>query len=198
MIKLSQAIVVEGKYDKIKLSSIIDAHIFTTDGFGIFTDTQRLALLRRVAQARGLIVVTDSDRSGFKIRSFLKGAIPPERLQHVILPSIKGKEGRKEKPSAQGLLGVEGTDAEIIRQAFARFIPEQREVKRGGITKARFYSDGLSGGEDSSARRARLSSLLDLPEMSANALLAAVNILCTEEEYTELINRLMTNSEGDF
>lgn len=194
MVRIQEAIVVEGRYDKNTLSQIVDAPIFETAGFGIFNNKEQMALLRRVAQSRGLIVFTDSDGAGFVIRNRVKSAIPPEFLKHAYIPDIPGKERRKSAPGKEGKLGVEGMTPEIIleslRRAGATF-EENSDRMTGGITKQDMAALGLSGGANSSALRAQLIKKLDFPaHMSANALLQALNLLYTLEELTEMVKSL--------
>lgn len=194
MVKIREAIVVEGRYDKNTLSQIVDAAIFETSGFGIFKDKQQLKLLRAVAQSRGLIVFTDPDGAGFVIRNHIKSAIPAEYLKHAYVPDIMGKERRKASPGKEGKLGVEGMRPEIIlealRRAGATIENETASVSRE-ITKQDMMALGLSGGKDSAAKRLRLQKRLDLPEhMSANALLQVLNLLYTLDELTVLMDEL--------
>lgn len=194
MVKIREAIVVEGRYDKNTLSQILDATILETSGFGIFKDKQQMNLLRRVAEKRGLIVFTDSDGAGFVIRNHIKSAIPAQYLKHAYTPDIFGKERRKAAPGKEGKLGVEGMNREIIlealRRAGATFESESAQTL-AQITKQDMMLLGLSGGKDSSARRKALMQLLDLPEhLSANALLQALNFLCTREELFSLTEKL--------
>ena len=197
MVKIREAIVVEGRYDKNTLYQILDATILETSGFGIFKDKQQMDLLRRVAEKRGLIVFTDSDGAGFVIRNHIKSAIPAKYLKHAYTPDIFGKERRKAAPGKEGKLGVEGMDREVIlealRRAGATFDGEA--VTTGAeITKQDMMRLGLSGGTDSSAKRKALMKLLKLPEqMSANAFLQAVNLLCTREEFLSLTEKLEQN-----
>ena len=192
MVKIREAIVVEGRYDKNTLSQIVDAPIFETGGFQIHKDKAHLALLRKVAEKRGLIVFTDSDGAGFVIRNYLKGAIDPKYLKHAYIPDIYGKEKRKTAPGKEGKLGVEGMTPEIILQALRRAgatFEEGSAAQSGGITKQDMVDLGLSGGKDSSALRQKLMQRLQLPEhMSSNALLQALNLLHTKEELTILMN----------
>lgn len=188
MIKLSQAIVVEGRYDAGKLRQIVDAPIFETSGFGVMNDKKLLALLRTVAEKRGLIILTDSDGAGFVIRNFLRGALPKERVWHAYIPDIYGKERRKEKPGKEGKLGVEGMDEEVILKALqnAGATVDETADPRQPITKFDLYFCGLSGQADSSAARWKLLKALDLPErMSTNALLQALNVLYDREEFLQ-------------
>ena len=191
MIKIKEAIVVEGRYDKNTLSQIVDAPIFETSGFGIFKDKQLLKLLRQVALKRGLIVFTDADGAGLVIRNYLKSAIPGDALKHAYTPQITGKERRKAAPGKEGILGVEGMTPDTILGALANAgATFEGEVKsaQGQITKQDLMALGLSGGKDSSAKRIALLRKLDLPaNMSANAMLQALNMLYTLEELKELL-----------
>lgn len=195
MIKISQAIVVEGRYDKNTLSQIVDAPIFQTDGFAIMHDKQQLELLRKVAKKRGLIVFTDSDGAGFVIRNKLKSCIPSQYLLHAYIPDIHGKERRKSAPGKEGKLGVEGMTPQVIKECLLRCgatvegESQRRSVQQ--ITKQDMMLAGLSGGQNSSEKRKLLMKILDLPEhMSANALLQALNMLCTKEEFEALIEKI--------
>ena len=195
MIKIKQAIVVEGRYDKNTLSQIVDAPIIETNGFGIMKDKANLAFLRRVAQNRGLIVFTDSDGAGFVIRNFLKSAIDPAYLLHAYIPDIYGKEKRKSAPGKEGKLGVEGMTRQVILDALRRcgasIEDEAASAFSGSITKQDLMELGLSGGKDSSFLRKKLLKKLDLPEhMSANALLQALNLLYTPADLQELVKNL--------
>ena len=179
-------VVVEGKYDKIRLSNIIDAQIIVTDGFGIFKKEEKRLLLRRLASASPLIVLPDSDGGGKVIRSHLTSAIPKDRLIQLYTPQVKGKERRKEAPSAEGFLGVEGTDAELIRKLLEPFAVgvSSENIEREEITKADFFEVGLTGGADSAERRDNFAVSVGLPKkMTPNALLAAVNVIMTKEEF---------------
>ncbi len=191
MLKIREAIVVEGRYDKNTLSQIVDAPIFETHGFGIFKDKEQMALLRAVAARRGLIVFTDSDGAGFLIRNHLKSAIPGQYLKHAYIPDIYGKERRKAAPGKEGKLGVEGMTPEVIVSALrasGATIENETGKDAAGITKQDFAALGLSGGPDSSQKRLCLQRRLGLPEhMSANALLQALNLLYTREELSQLV-----------
>ena len=193
MVRIKEAIVVEGRYDKNTLSQIIDAPILETAGFGIFKDKEQMALLRRVAQVRGLIVFTDADGAGFVIRNHIKSAIPAQFLKHAYTPDIFGKERRKAKGGKEGKLGVEGMTREIIleslRRAGATFEGAETAAQRQEITKADLMELGLYG-PGSSDRRTALIKELDFPEkMSTNAFLQAVNLLCTIDELKELVEK---------
>lgn len=189
MLKLKQAIVVEGKYDKNALRQLVDAPVFTTDGFGVMHDRAKLALLRSVAQKRGLIILTDPDGAGFVIRNYLKGVLPKQGVYHAYVPDIAGKERRKRSPGKEGKLGVEGMRPEILRRALEEAgVPledvAQAENAASEIAKADLFAAGLSGRADSAQRRAALKKQLRLPEhLSANALLDVLNILYTREEF---------------
>ena len=191
-LKISIPIAVEGKYDKIKLSSIINGQIITTDGFGVFASDEKKLLIRRLAEPRGIIVLTDSDGAGLVIRNYFRSILPKDKLINLYTPQIAGKEKRKKCPSKAGFLGVEGIEAETLRRLFEPYAGEcPEQVSRGGITKADFFADRLSGGEGSQERRKRLCGLLGLPDnMSSNALLAAVNLLCDAEKYKELLQNV--------
>lgn len=196
MVKIREAIVVEGRYDKNTLSQIVDAPIFETGGFQIHKDKELLALLRQVAEKRGLIVFTDSDGAGFVIRNYLKSAIDGKYLKHAYIPDIYGKEKRKAAPGKEGKLGVEGMTKDVIlealRRAGATFSEGSAAAVYGGITKQDMMELGLSGGKDSSALRAALLKKLSLPmHMSANAMLQALNLLYTKEELTAIIESLL-------
>ena len=194
MVKIKEAILVEGRYDKNTLSQIVDAPILETAGFGIFKDKKQMALLRQVAEKRGLIVFTDSDGAGFVIRNHVKSAISGKFLKHAYIPDIPGKEKRKAAPGKEGKLGVEGMSREIILEALRRAgatIEGEEAVSAHAITKQDLMSLGLSGGPDSSSRRLKLLKMLDLPEhMSANAMLQALNLLYTLEELTSLVETM--------
>ena len=195
MVKIKEAIVVEGRYDHNTLSQIVDATIFETNGFGIFKNKEQMALLRTVAQKRGLIVLTDSDGAGFVIRNHLKSAIPGAYLKHAYIPDIAGKEKRKAAPGKEGKLGVEGMRPEVILEALracgATFDDETQDSPRTAITKRDFVELGLSGGTDSSIKRLSVQKALNLPEhLSANALLQALNLLMTADELRNLVTTL--------
>ena len=191
-LKIDIPIAVEGKYDKIKLSSIIDGQIITTNGFGVFASEEKKMLIRRLAAPRGIIVLTDSDCAGLVIRNYFRSILPKDKLINLYTPQIEGKEKRKKAPSKAGLLGVEGIEADTLRRLFAPYAGDLTERRpRGEVTKSDFFADGLSGGDGSAERRKRLCRLLELPDnMSANALLAAVNLLCSVEKYKELLKNV--------
>lgn len=191
MVKIREAIVVEGRYDKNTLSQIVEAPILETSGFGIFKDKAQMALLRRVAQTRGLIVFTDSDGAGFVIRNHIKSAIPGKYLKHAYIPDIPGKEKRKAAPGKEGKLGVEGMKPEIILEALKKAgatIEGEESTFSGAITKQDLMALGLSGGPDAGEKRKKLLKKLNLPEhMSANAMLQALNLLYSLQELQEIL-----------
>ena len=195
MYKIREAIVVEGRYDKNTLSQIVDAPIFQTNGFGIMKEKSQLDMLRVVAKKRGLIVFTDSDGAGFVIRNRLKSAIPSQYLKHAYIPDIPGKERRKSAPGKEGKLGVEGMRPEVIlaclRNAGATFIGEEQAERSAQITKVDLAELGLSGSADSRQKRLALLKTLNLPEhMSSNAMLAALNLLYTRDEFMKIVETL--------
>ena len=195
MVKIREAIVVEGKYDKNTLSQVVDATIFQTDGFGIMTNGEMLAFLRKIAEKRGLIVLTDSDGAGFQIRNYLKSGIPGQHLKHAYIPDIAGKERRKDKPGKEGKLGVEGMTPETIigclRNAGATIEGESTAMTHNEISKTDLFDMGLSGAPDSKCRRLALLKKLELPEhMSSNAMLQALNMLYTKEELYHILEEI--------
>lgn len=191
MIKTDKIVIVEGKYDKIKLSSLMDAVIIETEGFGIFKDKEKQKLVRRLAKERGLLVLTDSDSAGFQIRSFISSIVPNETIVNAYIPDILGKEKRKTEMSKEGKLGVEGVPVESIVAALEKAgITCQHTAKadRREITVADLYADGLNGSPDSSRKRKKLLKYLDLPEqMSTKALLEMMNIFMSYEEYKQAV-----------
>ena len=194
MVKIREAILVEGRYDKNTLSQIVDAPILETAGFGIFKDKKQMALLRQVAQKRGLIVFTDSDGAGFVIRNHIKSALPAKYLKHAYIPDIFGKEKRKAAPGKEGKLGVEGMTREVILESLRKAgatIEGEQSAASGTISKQDLMELGLSGGPDASSRRLALLKKLNLPEhMSANAMLQALNLLYSPEELTNIVQSL--------
>ena len=187
-------VVVEGKYDKIRLSNIIDAQIIVTDGFGIFKKEEKRLLLRRLASASPLIVLTDSDGGGTVIRSHLSGILPKERIIPLYIPQIKGKEKRKEKASAAGTLGVEGMEDSLLYDLFLPYADTEGDpltrAAENPLSKVDFFEDGLTGGANSTQKRDELAVKVGLPTgMSANALLEALKLLLTYGEYLALVGR---------
>ena len=190
MMRIREVIVVEGRYDQNTLSQVVDATIITLGGFQVFKDREKLEFLRRLAQKRGLIILTDSDGAGFQIRGFLKGALPKELVKQAYIPDIKGKERRKRTPGKEGKLGVEGMKPavllEALRRAGATFADEETvgERRKDPITKADLFALGLTGGTDSAAKRRALLKRLDLPEhLTPNGMLEALNLLYGREEF---------------
>ncbi len=201
MLHIREAVVVEGKYDHIRLSSLLDGLILETSGFGIFKDDEQLALLRKLAQTQGLLVLTDSDSAGFLIRDYLTGALPAGKVLQAYIPEIYGKEARKDAPSKEGLLGVEGMDTatllRVLREAGATVWedgeapPDMPVAADAGITRLDLYEDGLMGGEHSASRRARLLRSLDLPaRLSTSRLLQVLNRTLTREDYKRAVAAL--------
>ena len=191
MLTVREAIVVEGRYDKIKLSGLVNAVIIETGGFRVFSDREKQALIRQIAAKNGILVLTDSDGAGFVIRNFLRGVVPPEQIKHCYIPQVKGKEKRKAHAGKEGLLGVEGMTDEMIlraiRQSGATILGETAAPKQP-ITKADLCALGLAGGQNAARNRQKLLRHLDLPTyLSANAMLAALNCLYSKEEITALL-----------
>lgn len=194
MVKVKEAIVVEGRYDKNTLSQIVDAAIFETNGFGIFKDKAQMRLLRRVAESRGLIIFTDSDGAGFVIRNHIKSVIPADLLKHAYIPDIYGKEKRKSAPGKEGKLGVEGMKAEVILEALRRSgatMDDETVTPQRLICKQDMVELGLSGNQNSAERRRKLCIKLSFPEnMSANALLQALSLLYSYEELESVLKTM--------
>ena len=191
-------IIVEGKYDRLRLLSVIDAHIITTDGFGLFKKSEKTALLRALAEKGGVIVLTDSDGAGKLIRSHISSCLPKDRVIHLYTPEIFGKEKRKAEPSAEGTMGVEGMERALLRELLAPYedASAEKRLADNPLSKTDFYLDGLCGGADSAAKRDALALSLSLPRgMSANALLATLRMLCTYEEYLMLVGRETLNGD---
>lgn len=188
MLEIEQAVIVEGKYDKIKLSSLVKAVILPTNGFKIFKDPEMLELIRHYARTTGIIILTDSDRAGFRIRSYIRGSVPDGKIHNIYIPDVFGKEKRKEKPSAEGKLGVEGMDADILREAFRKAGVLTKESAPGDpITKTDLYLAGLSGTPDCAQRRRDLQKKLGLPSMlSASAFLEVLSSMMTREEFLHM------------
>lgn len=199
-LRIRYPVVVEGRYDKARLSSFLAGDIIQTDGFGIFSHREKLALIRRLAEQGPVVILTDSDRAGFRIRGHIAGAVPPERLIHVYIPQIPGKERRKARPSAEGTLGVEGIDIPVLRRALAQagaLAGEEPEPPREPITKGDLYALGLSGGEGSAALRRALLGRLGLPRgIGANALPGILTRLTTPRELAALVKTLKEEKDG--
>lgn len=193
MIETDKIIVVEGKYDVIKLQSVVSATIVTTEGFQIFRDKEKLSMLRRLAEERGLVILTDSDSAGFMIRNFLTDYVGSEYITNVYIPDIYGKEKRKTAPSAEGKLGVEGIPVDVLEEAFRRAgVSSSRSVGSGRqISRLDFYEMGLMGGPESSVLRGKLLAKLSLPaRMSTSALINVINILISYDEFLELVDEI--------
>lgn len=190
MNRVSEVIVVEGKYDKNTLSQVVDAVIIETSGFGVFNNKEKQQLLRTLAEKRGMIVFTDSDGAGFVIRNFIKGCVDPKYLKHAYIPDIYGKERRKAKSSKEGKLGVEGMKPEVLLSALidaGATVDGVSVDKKSRISKADMYAKGYTGREESSKKRAELLKKLGLPEkMTAGALLDVLNVLMSREEFLSL------------
>jgi ribonuclease M5 len=190
MLKLKQAVIVEGKYDKIKLSGILDAVIITTDGFGVFKNREKLELIRLFAKTHGVIILTDSDSAGFLIRNRLKSRINEGEIYNVYIPDVFGKEKRKRIPSKENKIGVEGINADVLREALAKFLQCDTDIP-AYMNIQRLYNDGLSGRHNSSQLRRALQKQLNLPEgLTAKALPAVLNALVPEAEYISALERL--------
>ena len=195
MISVKEAVIVEGRYDKIKLSEIIDTPVIETGGFRIFKDKEKQKLIRKIARERGILVLTDSDSAGFVIRNFLKGSVPEDKIKHAYIPQLRGREKRKSKSSKEGFLGVEGVSAEVIadavRKSGARIIGENSAFKSGEISKMDLYELGLTGRENSAKLREELLKKLELPAyLSTKAMLSALNCLYSLKELKELLPKL--------
>lgn len=191
MIKVDRIIIVEGKYDKIKLSSMIDGIIIETEGFGIFKNKDKQKLIRKLAESKGIVILTDSDSAGFVIRNFITSIVPKEYITNVYIPDIYGKEKRKESASKEGKLGVEGVSVEILKDAFNKAgigTSQSKTTEKKKITLNDFFEDGLTGGAESKKKRTALLKSLDLPErMSTKAMLDILNTFITYDEYKRLV-----------
>ena len=197
MIKIKQTVIVEGKYDKIKLKSIIDANIITTDGFRIYKNAEKRALIKNIAEKTGIIILTDSDSAGKRIRDFIKNCVGDinnandTKIINIYIPKISGKEKRKDTPSKENTVGVEGIDKDLLIDILKKFGAGDEKTdkpeKTQKITKTDFYQDGLSGGKNSSKKREYLCQKLNIPYMQSNSLLETVNILTDYDEYKKII-----------
>ena len=195
MIKIKEAVIVEGRYDKIKLSSLVDAPIIETNGFRIFSDKEKQSLIRKIAAVRGILVFTDSDSAGFVIRNFLRGVADKSKIKHCYIPQISGKEKRKKECSKEGFLGVEGVSDEAIisaiRKSGAEIIGEEQEKKGEDISKADLYELGLTGRENSEILRKKLLKYLNMPSyLTTNAMLTALNCLYSLEELKSILDKI--------
>ena len=200
MLHLEQAVIVEGKYDKIKLSSVVDAVIITTNGFSVIKDKEKLEIIRFFANNKGIIILTDSDSAGFKIRNFLKGAISDGEITNVYIPDIFGKEKRKAVPSKEGKIGVEGIDTQILLEAFrkAGVISTKADSRREPVTKLDLFEVGLSGGNNSAEKRSELLKYLGMPElMTTNAMLEIINTMMSRDEFMKITANLSQRQGND-
>ncbi len=193
MIKIKEAVIVEGKYDKIKLSSIIDAPIITTDGFSIFKDKEKQNFIRKLAEKRGILILTDSDSAGLMIRSFLGGSIKKEYIRHAFIPELYGKERRKIQASSEGLLGVEGVPDSVIIESLERAGVTAESSQKPGeeITKIDLYEDGFFGKDNCTEKRKLLLEKVSLPsKLSTNALVQMLNVFLTKDEYKTIVKEI--------
>ena len=195
MIRIREAILVEGRYDKNALSQLVDTAIFETGGFGVMKDREKIQFLRQVAKKRGLIIFTDSDGAGFVIRNRLKSLLPPDKLLHAYIPQIQGKEKRKQKAGKEGLLGVEGMSPELLIQALhrcgAHFLDENIPAPAGGITRQDLFAWGLMGGEGSREKRQQLKKSPGLPsQLCTSGFLDALNLIATRDQVEALLHQL--------
>lgn len=189
MLKIKEAVIVEGKYDKIKLASLLDTLIVETNGFGIYKNKQKMRFIRRLAEERGIIILTDSDHSGFQIRNYIASGIPRDRIKHIYIPDIYGIEKRKSRPSKEGKLGVEGIDDKILKKLFESVGVSSSHVDppENPVTNYDLFEMGFSGTADAKVKRKRLLKLLDLPEfLSTNSLLSYINSSMTREEFVKI------------
>lgn len=191
-IKLTEAVIVEGKYDKIKLSNILDAFIIETNGFAIFKDKSKLSFIKKLAKERGIIILTDSDHAGFMIRNYISSGVPKEQIKNVYIPDIFGKEKRKNTPSKEGKLGVEGMTKEVILASLEKAgVSSTSSVCDNPITTVDFYDLGLTGGANSKAKRKAVCKALELPEfLSISSLISCINNFMTKEEFFDLCQNL--------
>lgn len=191
-IKIHEAVIVEGRYDKIKLSNIIDAFILETDGFSIFKDKKKLSFIKKLALERGIVVLTDSDHAGFMIRSHISSAVPKSRIKNVYIPDVYGKEKRKAAPSKEGKIGVEGMSAEVILNAFEKAgVTASKVTCDNPVTTVTFFELGLTGGANSKKKRKALCAELDLPEfLSVSSLISCINNMMSKEEFTEKVKAM--------
>ncbi len=197
MLKIKEAVIVEGKYDKIKLSNLIDTLIIETNGFAVFKDKKKLAFIRKLANERGIIVITDSDHSGFQIRNYISSSLPKDKIKHIYIPDIYGKEKRKKEPSKEGKLGVEGIDDKILLSLFEKANIEARSVeKRDLITSVDMFDLGLSGTPNATQNKKKLLKSLDLPEfLSTSSLISYLNSSMDKKEFYSLCHNLFSNQQ---
>ena len=190
-LKIKYPVIVEGKYDRLRLLSVMEGQILTTEGFGIFKQKEKLALLRALAKKTPLIVLTDPDGAGTLIRSHIGSAVSPDRLIPLYVPQVEGKEKRKAAPSAAGFLGVEGQERDLLRGLLAPFVEDGMPISENLLSKTDLYEDGLTGSENAVVRRNALAAKFGLPaDMTPNALLAALRVVATFEEYKNAVAEL--------
>lgn len=192
MIKIKEAVIVEGKYDKIKLANILDAFIIETNGFQIYKDKARRDFIKRLADERGIIVLTDSDHSGFQLRNYISMGIPRDKIKHLYIPDVYGKEKRKAEPSKEGKLGVEGIDDKVLIKLFENAAVECMETEsKSHLTNYDLFAAGISGGANSKEKRKKLLKKLNLPEfLSTNSLLTYLNSSVSRDAFFEIMNTL--------
>lgn len=197
MLKIKEAVIVEGKYDKIKLSNLIDTLIIETNGFAVFKDKKKLAFIRKLANERGIIVITDSDHSGFQIRNYICSSLPKDKIKHIYIPDIYGKEKRKKEPSKEGKLGVEGIDDKILLSLFEKANIEAQSVeKKDLITSVDMFTLGLSGTPNATQNKKKLLKSLDLPEfLSTSSLISYLNSSMDKKEFYSLCHNLFSNQQ---
>lgn len=192
MLKIKEAVIVEGRYDKLKLSNILDTLIVETNGFGIYNDKAKLKFIKKLAQERGIIVLTDSDHSGFQIRHYLSSGVPGDRIKHIYIPDIYGKEKRKKEPSKEGKLGVEGMSEKLLLDLFNKAnVSSENVLLENPVTNYDLFDMGFSGTPNAKANKKKLLKALDLPEfLSTNSLLSYINSAMSRGEFEELVSRL--------
>lgn len=198
MIKVREAVIVEGRYDKLKLSNILDALIIETNGFSVFNDTEKMSFMRRLAEERGIIILTDSDSGGFQIRRYIAAGIPRDRVKHIYIPDIYGKERRKKSPSKQGKLGVEGMSEKLLEELFIKAQVEiSPQDNTDPVTPYDLYSLGISGVAGAKENKSRLLKALDLPEfLSTNSLLGYINSSMTREDFISLCSSIFPDTDA--
>ena len=193
MLKIKEAVIVEGRYDKLKLANILDTLIIETNGFGIYKNKEKLAFIKRLAKERGIIVITDSDHSGFQIRNYISSGIPAQQIKHIYIPDVMGKEKRKDKPSKEGKLGVEGMNDKLLLSLFEQAQVSVSESELNDpVTNFDLFDLGLSGTPNATKNKKKLLKSLDLPEfLSTNSLLSYINSTLTRDEFITLVNELI-------
>lgn len=191
MLKIDEAVIVEGRYDKLKLSNILDTLIIETNGFGIYKDKEKLKFIRRLANERGIIIITDSDHSGFQIRNYISSSIPKDRIKHIYIPDIYGKEKRKATPSKEGKLGVEGMSESLLKELFEKEnVKSTLSENKNPVTNYDLFELGISGTPNAKQNKKKLLEILDLPEfLSTNSLLSYINSSMTREEFYKIFEK---------